>query len=94
AKPKDAPVYDRRTWKIITHGGNGYNFYMAHGGSNFGYTNNDEDAAAYDYGAAVGQAGDLRPIYYTFKRAGYFARSFQDILENSTDASAAYQYLT
>lgn len=94
AKPKDAPVYDRRTWKIIAHGGNGYNFYMAHGGSNFGYTNNDEDAAAYDYGAAVGQAGDLRPIYYTFKRAGYFARSFQDILENSTDASAAYQYLT
>ena len=94
AKPTDAPVYDRRTWRIIAHGGNGYNFYMAHGGSNFGYTNNDEDAASYDYGAAVGQAGDLRPIYYTFKRAGYFARSFQEILENSTDASAAYQYLT
>ena len=94
AKPTDAPLYDRRTWKIIAHGGNGYNFYMAHGGSNFGYTNNDEDAASYDYGAAVGQAGDLRPIYYTFKRAGYFARSFQEILENSTDAAAAYQYLT
>ncbi|WP_167459431.1 beta-galactosidase [Pedobacter jejuensis] len=94
AKPTDAPLYDRRTWKIIAHGGNGYNFYMAHGGSNFGYTNNDEDAASYDYGAAVGQAGDLRPLYFTFKRAGYFARSFQEILENSTDASAAYQYLT
>ncbi|GGI27565.1 hypothetical protein GCM10008119_28290 [Pedobacter mendelii] len=93
AKPTDAPLYDRRTWKIIAHGGNGYNFYMAHGGSNFGYTNNDEDAASYDYGAAVGQAGDLRPLYFTFKRAGYFARSFQEILENSTDASAAYQYL-
>jgi len=91
AKPTDSAVYARRTWKIITHGGGGYNYYMAHGGSNFGYTNNDEDAASYDYGSAVGQAGDLRPIYYGFKRAAFFARSFQDVLENCTDATAAYK---
>jgi len=90
AKPEDAGVFDRRTWKIIVHGGNGYNYYMAYGGSNFGYTNNNEDAASYDYGTAIGQAGDLRPIYYTFKRAAWFARSFQDILENSTDATTSY----
>ena len=90
---QDAATYDRRTWKIIAHGGNGYNYYMAHGGSNFAYTNDDEDAASYDYGAAVGQAGDLRPIFYTFKRAALFARSFQDILENSSDATSAYQGL-
>jgi beta-galactosidase len=94
AKPKDADVYGRRTWKVIAHGGSGYNFYMAHGGSNFAYSNNDEDAASYDYGAAIGQAGDLRLIYYTFKRAGYFARSFQEILENSSDATKSYQYLS
>ncbi|CAM3952098.1 beta-galactosidase [Pedobacter westerhofensis] len=93
AKNGDAAKYGRSTWKIIANGGNGYNIYMAYGGSNFGYTNNDEDAASYDYGAAVGQAGDLRPIYYTFKRAAYFARSFQGILENSTDATQKYQYL-
>jgi len=93
AKKGDAARYDRSTWKIIAHGGNGYNIYMAYGGSNFGYTNNDEDAASYDYGAAVGQAGDLRPIYFTFKRAAFFARSFQEILENSTDASGKYQHL-
>jgi len=87
----DAQVFERRTWKIIAHGGNGYNYYMAHGGSNFGYTNNDEDAASYDYGAAVGQAGDLRPIYYTFKRAALFARSFSEILANSTDATDKYK---
>jgi beta-galactosidase len=80
----EARLYERRTWKIIAHGGNGYNYYMAHGGSNFGYTNNDEDAASYDYGAAVGQGGDLRPIYYSFKRAALFARSFASVLENST----------
>ncbi|WP_431214233.1 beta-galactosidase [Puia sp. P3] len=53
---------------------------MAYGGSNFGYTNNDEDAASYDYGAAVGQAGDLRPIYYSFKKTALFARSFAEEL--------------
>lgn len=91
AKPGDAGLYDRRTWKIIAHGGNGYNYYMVHGGSNFGYTNNDEDAASYDYGTAIGQAGDLRPIYYTFKRAAWFGRSFQDVLENSSNASEIYK---
>ncbi|MDP9076774.1 MAG: beta-galactosidase [Bacteroidota bacterium] len=87
---EDANTYGRRTWKIIAHGGDGYNYYMAHGGTNFGYTNNNEDAASYDYGAAVGQTGDLRPIYYQFKKNAFFARSFQQILENSQDAGAVY----
>jgi beta-galactosidase len=77
---KEARLFERRTWKIIANGGGGYNYYMAHGGSNFGFTNNDEDAASYDYGAAVGQGGDLRPIYYGFKRAALFARSFAEEL--------------
>jgi beta-galactosidase len=89
SEPTDAAVFGRRAWKIIAHGGNGYNVYMAHGGTNFGYNNNHEDAASYDYGAAVGQAGDLRPLYYNFKQAAWFARSFADILENSIDATAA-----
>ncbi|MDR3713221.1 MAG: beta-galactosidase [Puia sp.] len=87
---KEAREYERRTWKILAHGGNGYNYYMAYGGSNFGYTNNDEDAASYDYGAAVGQAGDLRPIYYSFKRAALFAGSFAEVLANGEDAKARY----
>ncbi|WP_411273402.1 beta-galactosidase [Daejeonella sp.] len=84
-QPQDSTLYDRRTWKIIAHGGNGYNVYMAHGGSNFEYNNDRDMAASYDYGAGVGQAGDLRPIYYGFKRAAWFARSFQEILTNSID---------
>jgi beta-galactosidase len=88
---KDARTYAYRTWKIIARGGNGYNYYMAHGGSNFGFTNNDEDAASYDYGAAVGQGGDLRPVYYAMKRAALFARSFENILENSTQGVDGYR---
>ena len=87
----DSATYARRTWKIIAHGGGGYNYYMAHGGSNFGFTNNDEDAASYDYGAAVGQAGDLRPVYFAFKRAAWFARSFEGILADAVDATAGWR---
>jgi len=92
-QPQDSTIYDRRTWKIIAHGGNGYNVYMAHGGTNFAYNNDRDMAASYDYGAAVGQAGDLRPIYYGFKRAAWFARSFQEILANSQDATNDYKSL-
>jgi beta-galactosidase len=91
ADPTDATVFGRRAWKMIAHGGNGYNVYMAHGGTNFGYTFSHEDAASYDYGAAVGEAGDLRPLYYSFKQAAWFARSFSNILENSTDATSTTQ---
>ena len=82
----DADTYERRTWKIFAFGGNGYNDYMAHGGTNFGYTNNDEDAASYDYGSAVGQTGDLRPTYYRYKRINQFVLSFPEIMEDSVNA--------
>ncbi len=83
-----AQALERITWKIIAYGGNGYNYYMFHGGGNFDHWNNDETAASYDYGTAIGQAGDLRPFYYRAKRAALFARTFQAILENSTNATA------
>lgn len=92
-QPQDSTVYDRRTWKIIAHGGNGYNVYMAHGGSNFEYNNDRDMAASYDYGAGVGQAGDLRPIYYAYKRAAWFARSFEEILTNSTDGGNSSDWM-
>ena len=81
---------DHSTWKIIAYGGNGYNYYMFHGGGNFDHWNDNEVAASYDYGAALGQAGDLRTLYYRDKRAALFARTFQSILENSTNATASF----
>jgi beta-galactosidase len=86
----EANTYDRNTWQIIAYGGNGYNYYMFHGGSSFDHWPSTDLGASYDYGAALGQAGDFRPLYYRDKRAALFARSFQAILENSTNASATY----
>ena len=68
-------------------------YYMLHGGTNFGTWNDDEDASNYDYGAAIGQTGDLRPIYYQFKRANLFAHSFADVLANSENATDQYKDL-
>jgi beta-galactosidase len=82
--------YDRAAWRFLENGASGFNVYMFHGGTNFGTTNNNETAASYDYAGAIGQAGDLRPIYYKYKRVALFARSFQDILENGDDATAAH----
>lgn len=82
---------DLATWRIIAYGGNGYNYYMGHGGSNFNYFNCSAVGSSYDYGAGVGEAGDLRPQYYKYKRAAWFARSFQSILETSDNATSTYQ---
>ncbi len=87
----DADTFERRTWKVLAYGGNGLNIYMLHGGTNFGYTNNDEDAASYDYGSAIGQTGDLRPTYYRFKKAALFAQSFASILDDSDNATDTYK---
>ena len=74
---RDYRTYTRGLWKILAYGGNGYNFYMLHGGTDFDTWNDDEVASNYDYGAAVGQTGDPRPVYYAFKRGSLFARSFR-----------------
>jgi beta-galactosidase len=83
--------YTRNAWNIIANGGNGFNLYMFHGGTNFDYFNNNEDASSYDYGTLVGQAGDLRNLYYSIKRATTFATSFPAILDDSTNATSTYE---
>lgn len=77
-------------WQNLAHGGGGYNFYMLFGGTNFDHWSDDSTGASYDYGAAIGQAGDLRLMYYRMKRVNLLAQSFPDILANDTDASSTY----
>ncbi len=73
----------RGTWKIISFGGGGYDYYVVHGGSNFGYTHGDEEGAAYDYSSPIGQAGQLRRAFYPLRRASSFSTTFADLLGES-----------
>ena len=74
----------RGTWKIIAFGGAGYNYYMAHGGTNFGYSGDgSRPGVSYDYSAPVGEAGQLRNLYFPARRAAYFAQSFTLLLTGS-----------
>ena len=82
---------DMRQWEIVAHGGGGYNFYMVHGGTDFATYNDDSVGASYDYGTAIGQAGDLRPMYYRMKRVNQLAQSFPGIFADGTDALPDYQ---
>ncbi|MCE5168624.1 beta-galactosidase [Paenibacillus profundus] len=50
------------------------NFYMAHGGTNFGFWNGanhggkyEPTVTSYDYDVAISEAGDLTPKYYAFR---------------------------
>ena len=74
------------TWKIIAFGGAGYNYYMGHGGTNFGYSGSGEPpGVSYDYSAPVGEAGQFHNLYFPARRAAYFAQSFTPLLTGSHD---------
>ncbi|MGC9258870.1 MAG: beta-galactosidase [Phycisphaerae bacterium] len=70
-------------WHVIGYGGNGYDIYMAVGGTTPSHFYDNVNKASYDFAAPIGQAGDLRPLYYHYKLINYFARTFQRILETS-----------
>ena len=74
---------ERATWKVIAYGGAGYTHYTMAGGTDFDTWNNNEQAASYDFGSPIGQAGDLRSGYYYCKKAAMFATSFAPLLANS-----------
>jgi beta-galactosidase len=77
------------TWKIIAFGGAGYNYYMGHGGTNFGYSGSGEPpGVSYDYSAPVGEAGQLHNLYFPARRAAYFAQTFAPLLTGSHDDPA------
>jgi beta-galactosidase len=72
------------TWKIIAFGGAGYDYYMVHGGTNFGYSG-DSFMTSYDYSAPIGETGQFHNFYAYAKRAALFARSFNELLTGSHD---------
>ena len=85
---KKQRAIDSATWRIAAFGGGGYNYYMAHGGSNFASWSDDSTGASYDFGAMIGQTGDLRPSFYRTKRANQFGTSFSEALGAARSAKA------
>ncbi len=86
-KPGALAQKTRGAWKVEAFGGAGYNFYMAHGGTNFGYSG-DSAKTTYDFSAPIGEAGQLREFYFTARRAAYFAQMFSSLLTGSHDDPA------
>ena len=74
----------RGTWKVIAFGGAGYNYYMAHGGTNFGYSGDgSRPGVSYDYSAPIGETGQLHNFYFPARRAACFAQSFTPLITGS-----------
>ena len=92
---------ERSAWRILSQGGAGFNLYMFHGGTTFGYYNFSNDikygddgekgTACYDFGTLVGQTGDTRELYNRLKRLAYQAETFSPILANSMIDTVQYK---
>ena len=84
-EPKMLNEKIRGTWKIMAFGGGGYDYYVVHGGSNFGYSG-DSFEATYDYSSPIGEAGQFHNLYAPARRASQFAQSFSKLLTASANA--------
>lgn len=85
----DVITYNDQTWKMLGCGSGGTSHYMAIGGTDFGYTSSpDQRITSYDYGAPIGELGQIRSALYSVKQTGYLASSFNGIFATSTNGSS------
>jgi beta-galactosidase len=85
----DAVGYNNQTWRMLACGSGGTSQYMAHGGTNFGYTAApDQRITSYDYGAQIGELGQIRPVLYSVKQCGWLANTFSPLFASSTNGSS------
>lgn len=80
----------RGTWNILANGGAGYDHYLGVGGTNFETWGSNQTGASYDFGAPIGQVGDIRDFFYMLKRPALFATAFSKILADSHNSSDGY----
>jgi beta-galactosidase len=88
-KASDNDKYIKNILRMIFAGTGGVSVYMAHGGTNFGYTSAaDQRVTNYDYGAQIGELGQLRSAYYATKQGGLLAETFSPLVANSTNGAS------
>ncbi|MEM2981279.1 MAG: beta-galactosidase [Thermoproteota archaeon] len=68
---------------MIFKGFNLINFYMFHGGTNFGYWTGKNIASTYDYQAAIREWGELGDRYWAIRLVGGLLESFNDLFASS-----------
>lgn len=87
------PEYMKFFYKnnLITSGATMFGYYMAFGGTNWGWLAQPNDVyTSYDYGAAITESRQLTAKYAEFKRQGYFATSVAPLTKTDpADAPAA-----
>jgi beta-galactosidase GanA len=72
------PSYMKYFYKnnLIASGATMFGFYMAYGGTNWGWLGQPNDVyTSYDYGAAITESRQLTAKYDEFKRQGYFVHA-------------------
>jgi len=85
----DVTTYNNQTWKMLGAGTGGTSHYMAIGGTDFGYTSSpDQRITSYDYGAQIGELGQIRQMLYSVKQTGWLAKAFNSVFATSTNGSA------
>ncbi|MEM1548644.1 MAG: beta-galactosidase [Thermoproteota archaeon] len=60
------------------------NFYMFHGGTNFGYWTGKNITSTYDYQAAIREWGELGDRYWVIRLVGALLESFNEIFASPT----------
>ncbi len=81
------PSYMRYFYKsnLIAGGATMFGYYMAFGGTNWGWLGQPNDVyTSYDYGAAIPESRQLTDKYAEFKRQGYFVRAVTPLRHTDT----------
>ena len=68
------------SWRQWAEGACGYNYYVYHGGTNFGYTPMYLQTTSYDYDAQISETGRLTEKWRTCRRVALWASTFKEIL--------------
>ncbi|TDV55333.1 beta-galactosidase [Actinophytocola oryzae] len=75
---------------LVASGATMFGFYMAYGGTNWGWLGQPNDVyTSYDYGAAITEARQLTDKYAEFKRQGYFVTSVAPLTKTDPAAGPA-----
>ena len=81
--PYPKEVVENETWRFLYAGASGYNYYMWHGGTNFGYNTMYLQTTSYDFGAPLSEAGGVTDKFRALARPARFASAFSEILAGS-----------